>query len=134
MRLLAALLLIAASGSVAATEPRSHLAQAAPGASRAPAAERAAAGRFDATGQVPCARQAGQSMGQCAFGVARDGGGTATVVVRYPDGHRRTIRFERGRAVGDGDAGFAVTKDADLNMIRIGTERYEIPDAVPFGG
>jgi hypothetical protein len=103
-------------------------------------AGRAGEGRFNATGTVPCAQHAGQPMGQCAFGVARAGGGTATVVVTHPDGRKRAIFFERGRATGanisqaDGDVRFSVQREADLNMIRIGNERYEIPDAAVFGG
>jgi hypothetical protein len=45
-----------------------------------------------------------------------------------------------GQAVGadtseaDGYHDFSVTREADLNMIRVGPERYEIPDAVVLGG
>ncbi len=34
----------------------------------------------------------------------------------------------------DGSMEFRVTKENDLNLIRIGNERYEIPDAVVLGG
>ena len=101
---------------------------------------RAGEGMFDATGPLPCARSKGQPMGQCRFGVARAGGGTATVVVTHPDGRKRFIFFEKGKAVGadlsqaDGNMTFRATKDADLYMIRAGDERYEIPEAVIFGG
>ena len=33
-----------------------------------------------------------------------------------------------------GNGRFKAKKEADLNMIHIGEERYEIPDAVPEGG
>lgn len=101
---------------------------------------RAGEGKFDATGPLPCARSKGQPMGQCTFGVARAGGGTATVVVTHPDGRKRFIFFEKGKAVGadlsqaDGNMTFRATKEADLYMIRAGDERYEIPEAVVFGG
>ena len=42
---------------------------------------RAGQGKFDATGQIPCRQYAGQPMMQCEFGVARAGGGYATVVI-----------------------------------------------------
>lgn len=102
--------------------------------------ERAGAGKFNATGKIPCAQAKGQPMGQCNFGVARGGGGTATVVVTHPDGRKRTIYFEKGKAIGadlsqaDGNMTFQVTKEADLYMIRVGNERYEIPEAAIFGG
>jgi hypothetical protein len=106
---------------------------------REPAALRAARGQFDASGEVPCAWAVGQPMSPCAFGVARDGR-EATVVVTRPDGRARAIFFRDGRAIGadiaqaDGDIRFSVSREGDLNMIRIGPERYEIPDAAPNGG
>lgn len=102
--------------------------------------ERASAGKFNATGKIPCARYKGQPMGQCDFGVARGGGGTATVVVTHPDGRKRMIFFEKGKATGadlsqaDGNSTFQVTKESDLFIIRAGDERYEIVEAVVFGG
>ncbi|WP_436637830.1 SH3 domain-containing protein [Microbaculum sp. FT89] len=101
---------------------------------------RAGQGDFDATGRIPCARYPGQPMGQCDFGVARSGGGDATVVVTRPDGTRRALFFARGRFVSadtsqaDGYPAVGSEKQSDLNRISVGDERYEIPDAVIFGG
>ena len=101
---------------------------------------RAGQGDFDATGPIPCAQHRGQPMGQCEFGVARAGGGYATVVITRPDGRKRAIFFRMGRPIGadtseaDYPGEFSATREGDLNLIRIGTERYEIPDAVPLGG
>ncbi|MBK9245415.1 MAG: META domain-containing protein [Burkholderiales bacterium] len=101
---------------------------------------RAGQGNFDATGRLPCAFAAGQPMGQCEFGVARAGGGYATVVAKKPDGRTRAIFFHMGRPLGadvaesEGRHDFGATKDGDLHRIRIGSERYEIPDAVILGG
>lgn len=101
---------------------------------------RAGEGKFDATGKVPCAQHAGQPMTQCDFGVARAGGGYATVVVILPDGRKRAIFFRMGIAIGadtsqaDGYGKFSATRDADLNIIKVGSERYEIPDAAVLGG
>ena len=103
-------------------------------------AVRAGQGKFDATGKIPCAQAKGQPMGQCSFGVARDGGGTATVSVNLPDGRKRAIFFENGKPTGadlsqaDGNMDFSYTKEADLYMIKAGNERYEIPEAVIYGG
>jgi heat shock protein HslJ len=101
---------------------------------------RAGQGKFDATGSVPCAQYRGQPMIQCEFGVARAGGGYATVVIKKPDGRTRAIFFRMGRPIGadtsqaDGYPGFRATKESDLHLIRIGNERYEIPDSVILGG
>jgi len=101
---------------------------------------RAGEGKFDANGYIPCAQYVGQPMGQCEFGVARAGGGYATVVVKKPDGRTRAIFFRMGKPIGagtsqaDGYPEFRATREGDLSLIRIGTERYEIPDAVIFGG
>ncbi|MGL4243752.1 MAG: hypothetical protein ACRCTI_21770, partial [Beijerinckiaceae bacterium] len=104
------------------------------------AAHRAGSGQFDATGNIPCAKGQGAPMAQCPFGVGRAGGGSATVVVTHPDGRKRAIFFRGGRAASadtsqaDGYGAFRATKQGDLNLIQIGDERYEIPDAVVFGG
>jgi heat shock protein HslJ len=101
---------------------------------------RAGQGQFDATGPIPCAQHPGQPLGQCEFGVARAGGGYATVVVKRPDGRQRAIFFRMGRPIGadtsqaDGYPEFRATKEGNLNLIRIGDERYEIPDAIVLGG
>ena len=79
-------------------------------------------------------------MGSCEFGVARKGGGSATVVITKLDGAKRAIFFRLGIATGadtsqaDGYPEFRATKEKDLHMIRVGDERYEIPDAVVLGG
>jgi hypothetical protein len=113
----------------------------APAAGREPSAARAGRGQFDATGPVDCADRPGQPMRQCPMGVARDGGGTATVVVTRPDGRKRTIFFDKGKAVSadlsqaDGNMNFRATKNAaGMYLIDAGNERYEFPEAVVFGG
>ncbi len=101
---------------------------------------RAGERRFDATGEIPCAERAGQPTRSCPFGVARAGGGYATVVVTRSDGRTRAIFFRMGRPIGtdtseaDGRGPFRATKEADLHRIEVGEERYEIPDAVVLGG
>ncbi|GGO88484.1 hypothetical protein GCM10011348_44050 [Marinobacterium nitratireducens] len=102
-------------------------------------AYRAGQEHFDATGQVPCAWHRGQSMTRCDYGVARSGGGFATVVVGRPDGTRRAIFFSRGQATGadtsqaDGYPAFSADTESGLHLIGVGNERYEIPDAVIWG-
>jgi heat shock protein HslJ len=102
---------------------------------------RAGEGRFDASGPLPCAFAAGQPMGQCEFGVARAGGGYATVVIKKPDGRTRAIFFRMGRPIGadlseaDGNMNFRATKSKEgIYKIEAGNERYEIVDAIVFGG
>jgi hypothetical protein len=104
------------------------------------ASARAGRGDFDATGEIPCAQYAGQPMGQCPFGVARGGGGTATVVVTRPEGPTRALFFINGRfnsadtAQAEGYPAASATRESDLTVIRVGAERYEVPDAVIHGG
>jgi len=100
---------------------------------------RAGQTEFDATGKIPCTRYRGQPMSECKFGVARAGGGYATVVVTHSDGRKRAIFFrastpisaDTSEAVGYGE--FNAIKESDLHLIRVGSERYEIPDAVILG-
>lgn len=95
---------------------------------------------FDATGFVPCAKGTGAPMGQCPFGVARDGGGTATLTVIKAGGVPRVLYFADGaftssdtsQAGGGFDS--SATKEADLFLIRVDDERYEVPEAAIFGG
>lgn len=100
---------------------------------------RAGQDEFDATGPIPCARWRGQPMGQCEFGVARAGGGYATVVIKHPNGFSRAIFFRMGKPIGadtsqaDGYPEFSAKKESDLNFIHIGNERYEIPDSIVLG-
>ena len=90
---------------------------------------------FDATGTIPCARYAGQPAVPCAFGVQRRGLGSADVVVAFPDGGQRLISFSDGEPrAADTSEPLELGREADLWFVRIGTERYEIPDAVVTGG
>ena len=94
---------------------------------------------YHAVGEVACRMDASEPAGSCPFGVTREGNGTGTVTVTKPDGRERMIFFERGEAIGydvsEADPGeFAAEKQADTSVVRIGRERYEIPDALIFGG
>lgn len=101
---------------------------------------RAGQGDFDATGSIPCAQATGQPMGSCEFGVARAGGGYATVVVSLPGDRSRILFFRMGIAIGvdtseaDYPGEFEMRREGDLTFIQVGQERYEIPDAVVLGG
>lgn len=101
---------------------------------------RAGQGDFDATGQVACAQSFRDSTIWCDFGVARAGGGYATVVMTRPDGGTRTIFFRLGQPIGastseaDPSGEFGAVRVGDRTLIQMGEERYEIPDAVILGG
>lgn len=119
--------------------PAGHAA-AASGGQRASASERAGQGQFDARGPVRCAQRAGQPMRDCQASVARDPGGTATLVITRPDGRKRFIFFENGNPVSadlsqaDGNMEFRGSKGGDVYYIEAGDERYEIVEAFVFGG
>jgi hypothetical protein len=94
---------------------------------------------FHATGTISCTLQKDQPARSCRFGVRRQGRGSGNVTVTKPNGQQRVIFFQRGQAAGydmsQADRGeFKARKRGDLNIVRIGNERYEIPDAVIFGG
>lgn len=101
---------------------------------------RAGRGNFDATSVLPCSRTSTGAMDECEVGVARAGGGFATVVFTHADGTTRAIFFANGMAVGAdtaeaGNSGpFTASKSADVHYINVGEERYEIVDAVILGG
>ena len=92
---------------------------------------------FNATGEIPCARHSAQPINPCHFGVIRRGNGTATLTVFWPDGGERYIYFENGKATSSDAVNGSVTteRQGDLNKLSIGSEeRFEVPDAVIFGG
>jgi hypothetical protein len=94
---------------------------------------------YHATGNVTCSMGDGKPAGSCPFGVTRRGNGSADVTVTKPDGRKRIIFFEKGKAIGydvsQADSGaFSASKEGDIYFIRIGKERYEIFEAIIFGG
>lgn len=95
--------------------------------------------QFHATGQIPCARTAGQPMASCDFGVVREGSGTGYVKVFWPDGGNRVIFFEESSPISfdsseaDGGSEMTVEKESDLFKVRIGVQRFEIPEVVILG-
>ena len=94
---------------------------------------------YNATGLVPCTMGDGASAGTCDFGVVREGNGNGYVTITKPDGSKRTIFFEKGKATGYDSSQadnqeFKAVRESDMYIIHIGEERYEIPDAVIMGG
>lgn len=95
---------------------------------------------FNATGPLPCARNAGQPMGTCQFGVKREGSGNGAVTVFWPDGGNRVIFFKNGKpdsfdkSEADGDATMTYKENSGLFTITVGDQRFEIVDAVINGG
>ncbi|MGE0054730.1 MAG: hypothetical protein AB7S74_11005 [Hyphomicrobium sp.] len=80
---------------------------------------------FNATGYIPCARYAGQPMASCKVGVKRDGKGNGTVT-------DAPSSYDESQA--DGGAKMRTEKNSDLFTVTIGSERFEIPEAVMAGG
>ena len=90
---------------------------------------------FHATGLLSCSRYEGQPMGQCEFGVKRRGTGDAELTVFWPGGGTRILVFEDGAPVSsDASEGLTATMESDLHLIRIGAERFEVPDGTIVGG
>ena len=95
---------------------------------------------FHATGNIPCVRAVGQPMGSCRFGVRRGRGGSGSITVFWPDGGNRVIFFRNGapsrydESQADGGARMTVHREADLFRVRIGDQRFEIPEAALVGG
>jgi len=104
------------------------------------AALRAGQGIFDAIGRLPCSAEGGKPEGACEYGVARDAGGSATIIVIRPDGTERALFFEGGGFVSadtsqaDGYPAYGASRTGDVTEVQVGEERYAIPDAVLSGG
>jgi hypothetical protein len=98
---------------------------------------------YNATGPLPCVRSADAPMQECTFGVIRNGVGTGngSVTIDWPDGGSRVIYFEGGTPMSfdqsQADQGLKMTvsrTDNGISIVLIGEERFEIPDAVIWGG
>lgn len=90
---------------------------------------------FDATGDVACATVEGHPMRPCPFGLVRDGPGNAGVWIALGEGRERAILFAGGVPVSaDAPEPMSFEKTGDLFRVRVGAERYDIPEAVVFGG
>jgi heat shock protein HslJ len=94
---------------------------------------------FDANADIPCTMGEDEPPQSCSFGVVREGSGSGMVTITKPDGRTRSIFFENGQAMGydasEADPGeFRASRGGDSAIVYIGEERYEIPDAVIYGG
>jgi len=92
---------------------------------------------FHASAKVACAPPFGATTRECdAFVIRRGFDGTATVEVRWGEGLKRHILFVKGKAVAaDATDPLAVERRGDVSVVRFGDdERFEIPDALVFGG
>ncbi|WP_256702384.1 hypothetical protein [Burkholderia sp. SRS-W-2-2016] len=97
---------------------------------------------FTATGTLPCERGGGQTKTMCKFGIVRHDDHSATLLVYWPDGNTRAIFFgANGRIIGTAASASAqpmpgdtlTQKNAGVNLISIGNERYAVEDKVLSG-
>ena len=95
---------------------------------------------FDAKGEIACAQEQGQALGKCGAGIARGDGGDATVVATFANGFKRQLYFRHGEFVSASATMSGAGKDTDWRLedgvhhIRVDDQRYELPDALVFGG
>lgn len=81
-----------------------------------------------------------QPIWRCISACRVAGGGTATVVVTTPDGRTRALFFLNGKfdsadsAQADGHPELQRHARERPQLDQVGAERYEICDAVTFGG
>lgn len=99
---------------------------------------------YNATAELPCAVDGGDTAQLCKAGVKRKWGedGTTLVEVTRPDGRMRALFFKGTEATGadsaqaDGSAAYAFKAEriGDETRISFGPERYVVPDAFVVGG
>lgn len=98
---------------------------------------------YNATAELPCAVDGGDTKLRCKAGVKRNWGedGTTIVTVTRPDGGSRSIFFKDGKALSadgaqaDGSAAYAFKAEraGDETRISFGPERYVVPDVFVQG-
>jgi hypothetical protein len=98
---------------------------------------------YNATATIECAGYRDHPAGRCPAGVKRNREGGVTIVeIQWPKGDSRTLFFKDGKILSantneaDGSAAYQVTGERkdDVTTVRIGPERYVIPDAFILGG
>jgi hypothetical protein len=98
---------------------------------------------YNATAELPCAVDGGETKLRCKAGVKRNWGedGTTIVTVTRPDGSSRSLFFKDGKALSadgaeaDGSAAYAFKAErvGDESRISFGPERYVVPDVFVVG-
>lgn len=98
---------------------------------------------YNATAEIPCAVDGGETKLRCKAGVKRKWGddGSTIVTVTRPDGSSRSLFFKDGKAISadgaeaDGSAAYAFKAErvGDDTRISFGPERYVVPDAFVLG-
>jgi hypothetical protein len=97
---------------------------------------------FTTAGALPCERGGGKTRTMCKFGVLRHDDHSSTVVVYWPDGVTRAIFFAaNGRVVGTAATASAppmpgntlTQRNAGVNLISVGNERYQVEDKILSG-
>jgi hypothetical protein len=99
---------------------------------------------YNATAELPCSVDGGNTLQRCTAGVKRKWGedGTTLVEVTKPDGRMRALFFKGKVATStdgveaDGSAAYAFNAERmdDETRISFGPERYVVPDAFVAGG
>jgi hypothetical protein len=91
---------------------------------------------FHATAKVSCVPPFETTSMQCDAGVVRRGNdGTATVELRGKNNLVRRILFVQGKpASADSADAITSTRQGDVTTVKVGDERYDIPDAFLTGG
>lgn len=99
--------------------------------------------QFNATAEIECSGYRNHPAGRCPAGIKRNQEGGLTIVeIQWPKGDSRTLMFKDGKILSantnqaDGSAAFDVVGERkdDVTTVRIGPERYVIPDAFVTGG
>ena len=92
---------------------------------------------FHASATIACAPPFAARETTCeAFVIRRGFDGTATVEIRWGEGLKRRILFVKGKATAsDAPDAVSVVRKGDVNVVSLGnSERFDIPDALIFGG
>lgn len=88
-----------------------------------------------AASEVACAGAPEEPLAACGFTIDRAEDGAIALRVTLPSGATRVIRFVNGEPVtSDGTGAFTASRGGETLTVRIGDERYEIPEAAVRGG
>lgn len=96
---------------------------------------RAKSGDFDASMEIGCAQEVGETLNPCEAWVARMGA-AAVVVVTFPNGFKRVLMFDEGAFLRGNTTMSGVGTDTDWSLsdgmyrVRVDDQQFVIPEAL----
>jgi hypothetical protein len=88
---------------------------------------------YDAVGYLDCQLVGSEMPRACPFGIDRGDAGSASLTIQTPFEQERILNLAGGSFTDPSGNRVSAQREADLWRVKVGEERYEIPDAALTG-